>query len=65
MSWKVESWGGQDRYPRRLRFIGSEDLAREKFAEIREWMRQGYVELVDEDGKIVERVWAPRLRTRW
>jgi hypothetical protein len=65
MSWKVERWGGTDRYPRRVVFIGSEDKAREKYAKVYRTMRQGTVELLDGKGETIDRAWAPRLRTRW
>ena len=49
----------------RVRFIGDEAKAREVYAKLHYDMRQGAVELLDGDGKVVLRDWAPRLRTRW
>jgi hypothetical protein len=36
-----------------------------KYAKLHADMRQGTVELIDGDGEIIDRAWAPRLRTRW
>jgi hypothetical protein len=63
--WMVRRWGGLNRYPHRVVFVGSEHEARAKFDKLHRDMRQGTVELVDDEGKTVKRDWAPRLRTRW
>jgi len=66
MTWKVERWGGNSNHKRRIVFRGKPDAARAKFHKIREALRQGLVELIDEsNGAILDRCWAPRLRTRW
>ena len=65
MSWKVERWGGQERYPRRVVFTGSEDLAPAKYEKLHAEMRQGDVVLLDDEGKTIKWDWAPRLCTRW
>jgi len=64
MVWKVERWGGNQNHKRRVVFIGSEDLARERWEKEHIKLRQGVVELVDDDGKTIKRSWAPRARTR-
>jgi hypothetical protein len=64
-AWKVERWGGTSRYPRRVVFIGSEDKARAVYAKLYRALRQGTVELIDGKGEVIDRAWAPRLRTRW
>jgi Domain of unknown function (DUF5348) len=63
--WTVMRWSGRDCDAPRVRFVGTPDKARAKYTKLHEVMRQGGVELIDADGKIVERAWAPRLRTRW
>ncbi len=52
-SWKPIRWSFDDQDGRRL------------FATAEASMRQGGVVLVDPDGVVRARAWAPRLRTRW
>lgn len=63
--WMVTRWGGLDRWPSRVVFLGSEDLARKRYAKEAEKMRQGKVELVNGQGATEDLQWAPRLRSRW
>jgi hypothetical protein len=58
-------WSGRDRDTPRVYYIGTEERARAVYVKLHEAMRQGFVELIDGDGKKIERGWAPRLRTRW
>jgi hypothetical protein len=59
--WTVMRWSGRDSKV----FSGSEDKARAKYAKLYQAMRQGAVELIDGEGKTMDRAWVPRLRTRW
>jgi hypothetical protein len=63
--WTVMRWSGRDRETPRKVFAGIEEKARAKYAKLYRDMRQGMIELMDGDGKTVDRAWAPRLRTRW
>jgi hypothetical protein len=47
------------------RFAGEEDKAREKYAKIKEAMRQGGVRLIRPDGTIALEQHEPRLMKRW
>jgi hypothetical protein len=58
-------WSGKQGTAMRVRFIGTEQKAREVYAKLHYAMRQGAVELLDGDGRTVLLDWAPRLRTRW
>ena len=55
MSWTVERWGGNANHKRRVVFIGSENLARERYQKIYTDLRQGIVELFDDEGRSVKR----------
>jgi hypothetical protein len=57
-------WSGRNGDAPRVKFKGTEEKARAEYAKIYKAMRQGTVELFDGDCKIVDRSWAPRLRTR-
>jgi hypothetical protein len=63
--WTVMRWSGRDGDTPRKVFAGTKDKARAKYAKLYRDMRQGTVELMDGEGKTVDRAWAPRLRTRW
>lgn len=64
-TWQVERDGGNSNHSLRVIFAGSEELARAKFAKLKEALRQGEVRLTDPSGNVVDRCFAPRLRTRW
>lgn len=64
--WTVDRHSGKDNSPRMVKKItNDEEAARTKFKQISESLRQGDVRLLDPAGNVVERTWAPRLRTRW
>jgi hypothetical protein len=63
--WTVMRWSGRDSNAPRKVFSGSEDKARAKYAKLYQAMRQGAVELINGEGKTMDRAWAPGLRTRW
>jgi hypothetical protein len=63
--WTVMRWSGCDSDAPRKVFAGIEEKARARYVKLYREMRQGMVELMDGDGKTVDRAWAPRLRTRW
>ena len=63
--WTVMRWSGRDGETPRVRFKGTEEKARAEYAKLYKAMRRGTVELFDGDGKIMDRSWAPRLRSRW
>lgn len=64
--WNVLRHGGRrtDRW-RLVEFAASEAYAREVYSRAAAALRQGEVRLVDPTGRVAERRWAPRLRTRW
>jgi hypothetical protein len=61
--WTVMRWSGRDGDAPRVRFIGPEEKARMKYVKLYRDMRRGTVELIDGNGEIIDRAWAPR--TRW
>lgn len=64
--WRVERHGGRSTDKWRVVYSGPDEArARAVFTRERERMRQGGVQLVGPDGKVVASSWAPRLRTRW
>jgi hypothetical protein len=63
MTWKVERWGGNANHKRHVVFLGSEDKARERYREIYLALRQGSVELVDDQGRTVRRYGSGRGRS--
>jgi hypothetical protein len=63
--WRVERWGGGSHHQRRVVFAGDEATARAKWQQLHLELRQGTVDLIDPDGRMVERSKRPRLRTRW
>ena len=65
MTWTVMRWSGRDGDAPQVQFTGTEEMARAEYAKLHEAMHQGFVELVNDNGKTVKRGWAPRLRTRW
>ena len=63
--WTVERHGGRKADAWRNVFAGDETGARTAYEYWRTAIRQGGVELRDPERRVVQRVWAPRLRTRW
>lgn len=61
--WRVERFGGNAAHKRRTVFVGTEEVARQVWQKYHAAMRQGTVDLIDPNGKII-RSWAPRARTR-
>ncbi len=55
---RTDSW-------KAVNFGDDEQEGRRRFAAVSGAMRQGGVVLVDPDGVVRARAWAPRLRTRW
>jgi hypothetical protein len=62
--WTVKRWSGRDSDLPGVRFTGSEEKARAKYAKLYQGLRQGTVELIDSNGEVMDGAWAPRLRTR-
>lgn len=66
MLWTVDRHSGRDQDERRVRKTGeSEEAVRPTFDKIKRDLRQGEVRLLNPAGDVVDRAWAPRLRTRW
>lgn len=63
--WTVWRHGGRSGDEWRCVARGSEAECREQYRRLFVAMRQGGVELRDPSGEVVDRAWAPRLRTRW
>ncbi len=65
VNWTVERHSGRGNDEWRVRYRGIYDGALTKFRKLQESLRQGGIALVNPHGFIIERVNAPRLRTRW
>jgi hypothetical protein len=63
MTWKVERWGGNANHKRRVVFLGSEDKATERYWKIYQALRQGYVALINPEGRIQRRYGSARGRS--
>lgn len=63
MCWRVERWGGNANHKRRTVFLGSEDLATQKFEVLYRELRQGVVELIAPDGRLARRYGSGRCRS--
>jgi hypothetical protein len=55
LAWCVERWGGNASHERRVLFAGPEGAARMKWRQLHLALRQGTVDLIDPDGRVVER----------
>lgn len=65
MTWQVTRFGGRSTDKRRLVFSGSEDFARAIYRKTCDAMRQGDAQLLNDAGAVIERMVAPRLRSKW